>query len=336
MEVTVLGSGSWGTALSILLARNGHQVALISRNSDELLEMRSKHHNSRYLPDFEIPESVTFGSFTDPLPHQDMTVVAVPSSSVESVLSEIAGTHRLLVLAAKGLETKTSRTMCDVASQVMPGATVGALSGPNLAIEIARGIPTVAVAAFHDQDIATKVRDAFTCKTFRVSTSSDVRGVELAGALKNVLAIGAGMSDGLGFGDNTKGAFLSRGLMEMARLGIAMGASLETFLGPAGVGDLFATAASKLSRNYRLGRSLGTGSSLADALQVLGQVAEGVPTSHATGKLAIQYGVEMPVFAAVEAVLTGKIEPKQAVGMLMDRSPKMGDFEKSGSDPFNP
>jgi len=169
------------------------------------------------------------------------------------------------------------------------------------------------------------------CRTFRVSTSTDVKGVELAGALKNVLAIGAGMSDGLGFGDNTKGAFLSRGLMEMARLGLAMGATMETFLGPAGVGDLFATAASTLSRNYRIGRALGEGHPLQAALSQLGQVAEGVPTSHAAGALAIRHNVDMPVFAAVEAVLTGRVEPIRAVGMLMERSSKMGDFLQPGS-----
>jgi glycerol-3-phosphate dehydrogenase (NAD(P)+) len=163
-------------------------------------------------------------------------------------------------------------------------------------------------------------------RTFRVSVSDDVVGVELAGSLKNVLAIGAGMSDGLGFGDNTKGAFLSRGLMEMARLGLVMGARMETFLGPAGVGDLFATASSRLSRNYRLGRALGEGKSLEQALSDLGQVAEGVPTSHAAGMLAIQYGVEMPVFAAVAAVLRGRVQPLQAVAMLMERTSSMGDF----------
>jgi glycerol-3-phosphate dehydrogenase (NAD(P)+) len=231
-----------------------------------------------------------------------------------------------VVVASKGLETETGKSMCEIVSETLPGAAVGVLSGPNLAVEIARGIPTVAVAAFVEHGDREAVRDAFTSKTFRVSTSDDLIGVELAGALKNVLAIGAGMSDGLGFGDNTKGAFLSRGLMEMAKLGKVMGAKSDTFLGPAGVGDLFATAASKLSRNYRIGRALGEGRTLDVALAELGQVAEGVPTSHATSLLALSNSVDMPVFAAVNAVLTGRVQPKQAVGMLMERTSSMGDF----------
>lgn len=326
MDVTVLGAGSWGTALGILLARNGHTVTLIGRNEAELADMRESRRNVRYLPDFEIPESVILQSYHDVKVRSDMTVVAVPSSGVREIVQETQGVHPLVVVAAKGLESGSSKTMCEVVAEALPNAQVGVLSGPNLAVEIARSVPTVAVAAYAEQKAAETVRDAFMCRSFRVSISPDVKGVEIAGALKNVLAIGAGMSDGLGFGDNTKGAFLSRGLMELARLGLAMGASLETFLGPAGVGDLFATAASKLSRNYRLGRALGEGKSLETALAQLGQVAEGVPTSHAAGALALRYQVEMPVFAAVEAVLTGRIQPHQAVGMLMERTSKMGDF----------
>jgi glycerol-3-phosphate dehydrogenase (NAD(P)+) len=331
MVVTVLGAGSWGTALGILLARNGHKVTIVGRNLVELDEMRQTHRNSHYLPDFDIPESVALMSYSDVGIDTDMTVVAVPSSGVRQIVAATQGHHPLVVVASKGLETDSSKTMCQVVSEVLPSAEVGVLSGPNLAVEIARGVPTVAVAAFSGSAAAETVRDAFMCRTFRVSTSTDVKGVELAGALKNVLAIGAGMSDGLGFGDNTKGAFLSRGLMEMARLGLAMGATMETFLGPAGVGDLFATAASTLSRNYRIGRALGEGHPLQAALSQLGQVAEGVPTSHAAGALAIRHNVDMPVFAAVEAVLTGRVEPIRAVGMLMERSSKMGDFLQPGS-----
>jgi glycerol-3-phosphate dehydrogenase (NAD(P)+) len=216
--------------------------------------------------------------------------------------------------------------MCDVVAEERPDAEAGVLSGPNLAVEIARGVPTVAISACQNPEAAETVREAFSCRTFRVSVSDDVVGVELAGALKNVLAIGAGMSDGLGFGDNTKGAFLARGLMEMARLGLAMGGRMETFLGPAGVGDLFATAASRLSRNYRLGRALGEGQPLDKALAELGQVAEGVTSSESAIVLARRHGVEVPVMAAVAGVVAGRIDPRQAVGMLMDRAPRMDDF----------
>jgi len=326
MNVTVLGSGSWGTALTILLARNGHRVTLIGRNAEELHGMRATRRNARYLPEFEIPDSVTFASFDHEPTDVEMTVVAVPSSAVRQIVSSVLGVHPFVVVASKGLETDTAMPMCDVVAETLSDAEVGILSGPNLAVEIAREIPTVAVAAFRRAESGVRVREAFMSPTFRVSLSDDVVGVELAGALKNVLAIGAGMSDGLGFGDNTKGAFLSRGLMEMARLGRVMGARMETFLGPAGVGDLFATAASRLSRNYRLGRALGEGGDLESALVELGQVAEGVPTSHATGILATQYEVDMPVFAAVAAVLSGRVQPRQAVGMLMERQSSMGDF----------
>ncbi len=328
MNVTVLGSGSWGTALAILLARNGHNVTLIGRNESELGLMEATRHNSHYLPEFEIPTSVHFASFAHEPKDVDMTVVAVPSSAVRQIAKSVLGVHPLVVVASKGLETDTGKSMCEVVSEELRGAQVGIISGPNLAVEITRGIPTAAVAAFESEEARNQVRDAFMSKSFRVSTSDDVKGVELAGALKNVLAIGAGMSDGLGFGDNTKGAFLSRGLMEMARLGLVMGARMDTFLGPAGVGDLFATAVSRLSRNYRLGRALGEGHSLEAALSELGQVAEGVPTCHAASLLAIQHNVEMPVFAAVGAVLSGRVQPIQAVAMLMERTSSMGDFLK--------
>ncbi len=326
MNVTVLGSGSWGTALTILLARNGHRVTLIGRNQDELRQMQEDRVNARYLPGFGIPGSVSFESFDHEPRDVEMTVVAVPSSGVRQIMGSVRGIHPLVVVASKGLETTTGKTMCEVVGEMLPNAQIGILSGPNLAVEIARGIPTVAVAAFSSTEVCTRVRDAFNSPTFRVSASLDVAGVELAGSLKNVLAIGAGMSDGLGFGDNTKGAFLSRGLMEMARLGLKMDAKLETFLGPAGVGDLFATAASRLSRNYRLGRALGEGKSLDQAMKELGQVAEGVPTSAAATLLAARHEVDMPVFAAVYAVLNGKLEPLQAVAKLMERSSSMGDF----------
>lgn len=326
MKVAVLGSGSWGTALSILLARNDHEVSLIGRNEEEILALRGYRENLHYLPGFAIPQNVAFGTLEEGLPFSDLLVVAVPSGAVRGVLAEAKGQHPLIVVASKGLEAGSAKTMCEVASDVMPDAEVGGLSGPNLAIEIAQGVPTVAIAAFAKEEQARVVQQAFMRRTFRVSITNDIVGVELSGALKNVLAIGAGMSDGLGFGDNTKGAFLSRGLMEMSRLGLAMGARMDTFLGPAGVGDLFATAVSRLSRNYRVGRAIGEGGSLAQALEAVGQVAEGVPTSEAAMLLARRHSVQMPVFAAVESVLKSIVQPRVAVEMLMDRSPRIDDF----------
>lgn len=326
MRAAVLGSGSWGTALAILLARNGHEVTLVGREEEEIAMLRATRENMRYLPGFVVPEPAEFAFFNEADLQPEITVVAVPSGAVREVVERLRGDHPFVVMASKGLDLESGERLSQVAQKALPAATVGVLSGPNLAVEIARGIPTVAISACSDRAAAEKGREAFGCGSFRVSISDDVVGVELGGALKNVLAIGAGMSDGLGFGDNTKGAFLSRGLMEMARIGVAMGARSDTFLGPAGVGDLFATAASRLSRNYRLGLALGEGRSLSDALGDLGQVAEGVPTSEAVTGLARRSDVEMPVFAAVEAVLKAKITPRQAVGMLMERAVKMDDF----------
>lgn len=325
MNVTVLGTGSWGTALTMLLARNGHTVTLLGRNADEIRDLREHGENSRYLPGFPVKGDVSYGLLSEAR-DSEMLVVAVPSGAVRQVVTGLVGRHPLVVLAAKGLEAETGLLMTEVAADALPGAEVGALSGPNLAVEIARGIPTVAVAAFTRREAAELARCALSGPTFRVSVSDDVVGVELGGALKNVLAIGAGMSDGLGFGDNTKGAFLSRGLMEIARLGGAMGARAETFLGPAGVGDLFATAVSRLSRNYRLGFALGQGISLEEAIASLGQVAEGVPTSEAVTRLARTRGVDLPVFGAVEAVLRRVVEPQKAVALLMERAVRMDDF----------
>ena len=325
MRVAVLGSGSWGTALAIVLARNGHDVLLLGRDREEVESIERRRENLRYLPGFAIPPTVRAALLDEPS-EADLAVVAVPSGAVREAAAHLPKGDPRLVVASKGLEPHTGRFMADVLADLRPEARVGVLSGPNLAVEIARGIPTVAVAAFGRREDAEAVQAAFTCGSFRVSVSDDVVGVELAGALKNVLAIGGGMSDGLGFGDNTKGAFLARGLMEVARLGAAMGARAETFLGPAGVGDLFATANSRLSRNYRVGDALGRGASLADALADVGQVAEGVPTSEAAQILARQRGVELPVLAAVEAVLKGRVPPRQAVALLMERVPRMESF----------
>jgi glycerol-3-phosphate dehydrogenase (NAD(P)+) len=326
MTVVVLGAGSWGTALAVLLARNAQDVILLGRDEEELRLMRETRENHRYLPGFNIPFNVQIENMSFDPGQTEMTVVAVPSTTVRTVLKELHGNHKLLVLAAKGLEAESGKLLRDIASEEMPRSGVGALSGPNLAIEIVRGIPTVAVAASADLEIAERIRDSFSCGSFRVSTSTDIIGVELAGALKNVLAIGGGMSDGLGFGDNTKGAFLSRGLVEMSRLGLAMSAKMDTFLGPAGVGDLFATAVSSLSRNYRAGRALGEGKSLEQALFELGQVAEGVPTAGAAVLLAKRHKVDMPVFAAVSSVIEGRLTPRVAVARLMQRNSTMSDF----------
>lgn len=326
MNVAVLGSGSWGSALSILLARNGHVVSLQGRDHEEIASMQACRENLRYLPGFVFPESVSFAMLGKEPGDFELTVLAVPSGAVRSVAPQIPGKRPLVVIAAKGLEPTTAETMAQVVKESLPNSEAGVLSGPNLAVEIVRGVPTAAVAAFENLETADRVRSAFMCRTFRVYLSQDVIGVELAGALKNVLAIGAGLSDGLGFGDNTKGALLARGLHEMTCLGLAMGARVETFMGLAGVGDLFATAASKLSRNYRVGVTLGQGGTLADALEGIGQVAEGVTSSESAVKLGRENEVPTPVFDAIDNVIRGRSLPMQAVEQLMERMPRTEGF----------
>jgi glycerol-3-phosphate dehydrogenase (NAD(P)+) len=320
MLVNVLGSGSWGTSLAILLARNGHDVCLMGRDEEEIATLHSVRENLRYLPGFVVPEGVHF-ALLEPRAAQ-MHVIAVPSGAVREVIQSIPQGESLVVVASKGLELGSNRTLSAVVREQHPEAKVGVLSGPNLAVEIVRGVPTAAVAAFSELESGQRVQDVFMCRTFRVYLSHDVIGVELAGALKNVLAIGAGMSDGLGFGDNTKGALLARGLNEMTRLGLALGAHVDTFMGLAGVGDLFATAASQLSRNYRVGYALGQSKLLPDALKEIGQVAEGVVTSECAAILARQNQVQMPVFDAIDSVIRGKVPPLQAVSLLMERVPR--------------
>lgn len=326
MQFNVLGAGSWGTALAILLSRNGHEVTLYGRHSEEMEITKSVRENLHYLPGFAIPQSVRIEFDPEALSSCDAWIVAVPSGAVRSVTSLIKGDNPLIIVASKGLESGTALLLCQVCMEMIPTAQAGVLSGPNLAVEIVRGIPTAAVSAFKDPELADRVRSAFMCRSFRVYLSEDVVGVELAGALKNVLAIGAGMSDGLGFGDNTKGALLARGLHELTSLGLAMGARVETFMGIAGVGDLFATAVSTLSRNYRVGRSIGEGFALREAVEKVGQVAEGVPSSESALVLGRKHQVPMPMFEAIESVIRGRVRPMDAVSMLMERMPKAEGF----------
>lgn len=323
MKVAVIGSGSWGTALALLLARNGHDVCLAGRNSDEIQAIQSARENLRYLPGFILPKEITGFYIQDIKTSVDFSVIAVPTNSIRDALNHLGSNEVIanspILVASKGLETSTGKVPSEMVLDHFPGGVVGAISGPNLAIEVARGIPTAAVIAFQDGEIADRVRVAFNCSTFRAYRTSDLIGIELAGALKNVLAIGAGLSDGMGFGDNTKGALLARGLREMLLIGETFGAKHETFLGVAGVGDLFATCASKLSRNYRLGLYLSQGKSLQEALEEIGQVVEGVSTSEAVSVLLRNLQIDAPIFEGIGLLLAGRLDPKAGVRLLMER-----------------
>lgn len=327
---TVLGAGSWGTALALLLAGDPPpeqgEIRLWDRTPPLIEALRDARENARYLPGFPLPPTILpTADIADALRNAACVVVAVPSGAVGAVLA-LAAPHLParcdLVLAAKGLEADTGRRPSEVAASGAGPRALVALSGPNLAVEVARGVPAAAVAACPDGDAAARVRDRFNRTAFRVYTSSDRTGVEIGGAVKNVLAIAGGVSDGLGFGDNTKAALLTRGLAEMARLGAACGARAETFYGLSGVGDLLATAASRLSRNWRVGEGLARGEPLPAILQRLGQVAEGVTTARAVQTLAARAGVEMPVCEAVARCLFHEAAPGTEVAGLMARAPR--------------
>ncbi len=323
---TVIGSGSWGTALAALLAREGRPVCVWDADPAVLRDIRDNGRNARYLPDFALPASVTArDALPAALEGARLIVFAVPACAVEQA-ARAARPHIppevTLVSATKGLCPHTGRRMSEAVSTGadVPPERVVALSGPNLAREVCAGVPTAAVAAGLVRERMEEVRAAFSGPSFRVYTNPDITGVELGGALKNVIAIGAGINDGLGFGDNTKATVLTRGLAEMTRIGIALGARPETLRGLSGLGDLIATSVSPKSRNYRVGLGLGQGRRLEEILEELGQVAEGVPTARAARDLARRLGVQAPLADVICAVLFDGLEPLRAVEALMSRA----------------
>lgn len=329
--VCILGAGSWGTAIAALLADGGHQIRLWCRNAELAAAIQLERENRRYLPGTLLPPSVSStSSLSDALCGADCCVFAVPSGAIRGAAADAAPYLRedmLIISASKGLEESTGLRMSQVlaaAAPINPSRLV-TLSGPNLAVEVAAGAPTASVAAAEDAQAARAVQGLFgrqAVPTFRVYTGRDVIGVELGGAIKNVIAIGAGLCDGLSYGDNSKAALMTRGLTETIRLGIAQGAQAQTFLGLAGVGDLIATGASKLSRNYRVGYALGQGGALETILASLGHVAEGVPTTRVLHDLALSCGVDMPLCAALRALLFENRRPQDVIRELMQRPPK--------------
>lgn len=330
-QIAVLGAGSWGTALAALLAANGHDVRLWSRDAELAAQLVSQRENRRYLPGIALAENITPNAeIAQVVSEASVIVFAVPSVAVRGVAREIASVladDAILLSAAKGLEDETGKRMSEVLAEEISLAAnrIVVLSGPNLAVEVARGVPTASVAASYEIEWARQVQQLFMeqeIPTFRVYTGRDVVGVELGGAVKNVIAIGAGICDGLGYGDNSKAGLMTRGLTEAIRLGVAQSAEMTTFLGLSGVGDLIATGASRLSRNYRVGFALGQGKTLDAVLKEIRQVAEGVPTTHVVCQLARNCGVEMPLCEAIYAVLFENRAPQEVIRALMLRPPK--------------
>lgn len=329
-RVAILGAGSWGTALAVVL-RDCHEVTLWARSEELAALLRERGENPRYLPGIPLPPFVkATSSLEECLGDADVVVFAIPSAGMAEVAAAAAPLvppESLIVNAAKGLEEQTGRRMSEVIAESLQGqpaqdAPIVAVSGPNLALEVARGLPTATVAASPDPEARAACRDLWMGPTLRVYTSTDLVGVELAGAMKNVIAIGAGVCEGMGYGDNSRAALMTRGLAEITRLGVALGADPRTFLGLAGVGDLIATGGSRLSRNYRVGLGLGQGRALNDILREIGQVAEGVPTTRAICTLADRVGVEMPVSRAIYAVLFEGAPVDATIEALMRRPPR--------------
>lgn len=323
----VLGAGGWGTTLAMLLHGNGHRIKLWEFFPERAGELRRARENALFLPGVEIPQEI---AITDDLPEAleevSLIVFAVPSHVLRDV-AKLACPHLLediiSVNVAKGLEEKTLKRMSQVLEDELPsGAKIATLSGPSHAEEVSRGIPTAVTVASRHESINEQVQRIFMSSHFRVYTNDDLVGVELAGSVKNVVAIAAGICDGLKYGDNTKGALLTRGLAEISRLGIAMGAKAQTFSGLSGMGDLITTCISKHSRNRHVGEQIGKGKKLNQVLSEMEMVAEGVNTTKSARLLARSKGVEMPITDQVYRVLFDDKDPRSAVDDLMNRGAK--------------
>ena len=323
MKITVIGAGAWGTTLARLLHLGKNEVTLWGHVPGWLEEMRKTARNERFLPGIELPRELRFEpELQAALRGAECVVVAVPSQPFRQVTSQLNGYSGLVVSVTKGIEYETGLTMCGILQQTAPKAKSAALSGPTFAIEVARDIPTAIVAASRDADTAAKVQQLFNRPTFRVYTSTDVLGVEFGGAVKNVIAIAAGVGDGLGFGDNSKAALVTRAIVEIRRLGTACGAQADTFTGLSGLGDLMVTCFSKHSRNRGFGERLGKGEKPADIAASMLAVAEGYPTARSAYHLARKHNVTTPLLDEVYAMLYGGKDVVQAVRDLMSRDPK--------------
>ncbi|HEX6479420.1 MAG TPA: NAD(P)H-dependent glycerol-3-phosphate dehydrogenase [Ktedonobacteraceae bacterium] len=326
--IAVIGSGAWGTTLALLSANKGTATTLWEHNPERAAEMQARRENTIFLPGFRFPDRLRVtADIREAVQGKDVLVLVTPSQSMRENVRLVApylGKETILVSASKGIEIGSLKRMTEIIVEELPraAARVAAFSGPNISREVAEGKPTAAVMAAYDQDVAIRARTLLSTQRFRIYTANDVVGVELGGALKNIIAIGAGFNDGMDYGENARAAFMTRGLAEIARLGIAAGAHPLTFSGLAGIGDLIATCVSPLSRNHRLGQRLATGEKLQDILASTHEVAEGIYTTRAALQLAARFHVEMPITSQLGLVLFEGLDPKKAVSELMMRDLK--------------
>lgn len=322
MKTAVIGSGTWGMALARLLFDNGHEVKVWSAIESELKELREKRTHKN-LPGIIFDEGIVFeGDLEKAMENTDICVLSVPSIFTRATAKKMAPFYKenqIIVNVAKGIEENTLEILTEQILDEIKNANVAVLSGPSHAEEVVRLLPTTCVAGAKDMETAKLIQSTFMSPVFRVYTSTDMLGIELGGSLKNVIALAAGISDGLGYGDNAKAALITRGIVEISRLGIAMGANIETFYGLSGIGDLIVTCASKHSRNRKAGMLMGQGMSMDEAMKEVAMVVEGVYSAKAAKALANKYNICMPIVDEVNAVLFENKDPKQAVDALMLR-----------------
>ena len=325
-NVGIMGAGSWGTALALLLHKNGHNVTVWSINDDEVKMLSIKREHESKLPGVKIPDDMEFTSeMESAIKGKDFIVLAVPSPFTRSTarnMKPYVAEGQIIVDVAKGIEESTLMTLSQQIEEEIPQANVAVLSGPSHAEEVGRGLPTIVVIGAKTKETAEYLQDMFMNEVFRVYTSPDMLGMELGGSLKNVIALAAGIADGLGYGDDSKAALITRGIAEIARLGVKMGGAIESFTGLTGIGDLIVTCASVHSRNRKAGYLIGQGMSMQEAMDEVKMVVEGVYSTKAAVKLGKEYGVSLPIIDKVNEVLFEGKDPREAVNELMLRDSK--------------
>ena len=328
-KISVIGSGGWGIALTILLHKNGYNLTIWSFDKKEVEELKATRQNKTKLPNILLSEDIEVtNDLKEAVSDKDILVLAVPSKAIRSVsksLKDIIKDNQIIVNVAKGLEEDTLKTMTDIIEEELEGKNpqVAVLSGPSHAEEVGKGIPTTCVVSAHNKELTLYLQNIFMHPSFRVYTSPDMIGVEIGGALKNVIALAAGIADGLKYGDNTKAALITRGIKEISSLGVAMGGEQSTFYGLTGLGDLIVTCASMHSRNRRAGILLGQGKTLDEAIKEVNMVVEGVYSAKSAYMAAKKYNVEIPIIEQVNAVLFENKNPAEAVNELMIRDKKL-------------
>ena len=326
-DISIIGAGSWGTALSVVLHKNGHKITIWSALAPEIEMLKEKHEQAEKLPGVILPDDIMFTTdLKEAIEGKDMLVLAVPSPftrSTAKAMSPFVAEGQLIVSVAKGIEENTLMTLSEIIMEEIPQCEVAVLCGPSHAEEVGKEIPTSLVAGAKKRATAELVQNTFMSEVLRVYTSPDVLGIELGGALKNVVALAAGIADGLGYGDNTKAALITRGITEIARLGTAMGGNFETFCGLTGIGDLIVTCASMHSRNRRAGILIGQGKTYEEAMKEVQMVVEGVYSAKAAMELSKKYDVQLPIIEQVNEVLFDGKPADQAVKELMLRDKKL-------------